>query len=136
MPRALRAYTYELCDSHLPRDVLAALGEPSHIRQCRLVVFARTAKAALDRLIDLGLRSHGASKPKLAYGNDVTALERAEFNTEGSVYVFGEQTRNVSRVHFDDSYVGARTSTLVGELARVNIGSQSEIVPLKETGNV
>jgi hypothetical protein len=120
MPRSApppRAYTHDALDSYLPADVLAALGDKPHIRQGRLLVFARTGRAARDLLVDLGLQSSFERRvPRLATGNDLDALRESGLGTEGSVYAVSHQTDRVVHIYFDNSHCGARTTAPIGEL--------------------
>lgn len=130
MPRSVRAYTYELCDSWLPRDILDVVGDKPHIHQGRLLVFARTAKDALNLLKDLGLRDFFSSKsPRVATGNDLDALVAAGLAAEGAVFVISEHTFHVARVDFQSEESGAlRRVTLIGEIFPRHL--QASFVPV------
>lgn len=115
--RELKFYTYEVCDSYIPSDVNEALLNPSHIRQARMLVVARTAKQAYNNLVDLGLRGWFEKRlPRIAHGNDVDAISRAGLAVEDYVFVVSDQNNNVIRVMFDNSITGHRICCLIGRL--------------------
>jgi hypothetical protein len=128
--RQLRAYTYELCDSWLPRDILDVVGDKPHVHQGRLLVFARTAKDAMNILKDLGLCDFFHSKPpRIATGNDLDALISAGLATEGAVFVISDHTRHVALVDFQSEVTGSlRRATLIGEIFLHQL--QARFVPI------
>ncbi len=119
MPRPVRAYTYESCDSFLPRDVLDTLEAPSWVRQGRILIFARTIKQAKDICVNLGLvHEHDSTRPRVASGNDLDLLLAAGYGEESSVLALALDGEIVAMVHFDIH--GKRTSTVVGRIDKYN----------------
>jgi hypothetical protein len=110
--RPVRAYTYELCESTVPQDLLETLGEKSWVWQARILAFATTAKSAKDQLAKLGIRN--TKPPRVAYGNDVDALVFAEYGKSGSVFVLSENGGNVAEVMLSSD--GSRDSRLIGSI--------------------
>jgi hypothetical protein len=81
----LKIYTHaEFGDGFLSREVLDALESPRHVRQGRVYVWARTAKAAAEYLTAVGM-SIAPRKLRLATGNDSVALDEALPWPEGTV---------------------------------------------------
>lgn len=128
MAAQLRAYTWrEINDCFPPREVLDALGEPRHVVQGRVVVFAHTAKEAWTRLAELhmeplsrgqGAPETGARKLAVATGNDVTAMIEAEVSEPGAVFAYsmtGYVSTAVVRVWSEN---GVRRVKRIGELVR------------------
>lgn len=86
MSRPLKVYTHrEYGNTYLPRDILDALGEPRHVRQGRLCVWAPTAVAAAQYLDDVELRVHSARDLSVASGTDVRLLVADRAWPEGTM---------------------------------------------------
>lgn len=86
----MKIYAYSHRDPRacfLPRDILDTLGEPRHVRQGRLYVFAPTADAAWRRLntMDLAPRSVRGLRRSEDRGT-VSALIAAHLDHDGAVY--------------------------------------------------
>lgn len=67
----LKTYTVQSCDAFASAAVVAALGLPRHIRQCRVLVVAKSKTAAAEAT------RFTAREFRLATGVDVDALDRA-----------------------------------------------------------
>lgn len=85
----IRPYVYrDYRACFLPREVLDVLGEPSHVRQGRVVVFAATAEAAWRRLSTLDMEPTSArhlQRADLRAGH-IKPLIDASLDRDGAVY--------------------------------------------------
>jgi hypothetical protein len=121
MTRQLKVYGHrERRDCFLPRDILTALGAPSHVVQGQLLIWATTTRAAFLRTIDLGLRLR-SERDLCVYrsGDDLMALKEAREWPDGTVLATMGHHGTVASVteNPDRSVVGSPyTVTAIGKL--------------------
>lgn len=99
--KEIKPYTHrDSADGFLPRDVLDALGDPRHVQQGRLVVFAESAAAAARRLdeLKLDLPYGDARRLALATASDVNALKAAGLNRPGGVFAISKRSGAVVEI--------------------------------------
>lgn len=115
--RPIRAYTHrESSDGFLPSDVLDALGEPSHIRQGSLIVFATTATEAwrLTENARLGVRSPRGLR--IAEGSDAQALTTAGYAVVNAMFAMPMNGNAVVHIQGGQHFENSRHVERIGEL--------------------
>lgn len=123
MARRLKVYVHkESCNCFLPPEVIEALGEPRHVRQGALYVWATTAADAAQRLDELGMRINSPRDLRVAEHGTATTLHAAHDWPDGTVLAMRmsgggtvtEITENPNRSVIESP----RALRTVGELSR------------------
>ena len=85
--KRINAYGYrDPANAFLPRDVLAALNQPPHVKQGSLVVFAKSSLAAWRRLGDLDMAPSSYLQLAQIAGPRIRALIDAGLDYEHGTY--------------------------------------------------